>query len=187
MMIGLVGKAQSGKSTVAKILVEEFGYKIYPMANPIRNAIQAAFPFVTEYQLRGAKEEIIPQLGKTGRHMLQQLGHNWGRETIGTDTWVKANDALIKKNNEDFAKIVVDDVRYDNEIDWIKSKGGKIICVDRPGINDEDSWRKHPSEAGVDVEKIDEWIANLSCYITDLEYATFDVVHKLLGHEKFCA
>lgn len=182
MMIGLVGKAKSGKSSVARILEDEFGYEIYPMAGPIRKAIQAAFPFVTGYHLGGGKEETIPELGHTGRHMLQQMGHNWGRERIGDRTWIKANEAHIKMNKVDFKNVVVDDVRYDNECEWIKSHGGYIIGVDRPGLEDgEASWRDHPSEGGISAHLIDEWISNISCFQTDLEYATMNVVHKILG------
>lgn len=186
MMIGLVGKARSGKSSVANILVEEFGYEVFPMAGPIRKAIQAAFPFVTGYDLGGNKEEVIPELGHTGRHMLQQMGHNWGRESIGDRTWIKANEAHIKMNKVEFSSVVVDDVRYDNECEWIKSKGGYIIGVDRPGLEDgQASWREHPSEGGISEHLIDQWISNISCYQTDLEYATMNVMHNLLGPEKF--
>jgi hypothetical protein len=182
MMVGLVGKARSGKSSVAKIMVEEFDYSIFPMAGPIRSAIKAAFPFISPYDLGGGKEEIIPQIGKTGRHMLQQMGHNWGRETIDKDLWVKANEAHINISRVDFDKVVVDDVRYDNECEWIKSHGGYIIGVDRPGIKDgQASWRDHPSEGGISEHLIDEWIANISCLTLDLEYATLNVLTKLLG------
>jgi len=185
-MIGLVGKAKSGKSSVAKILVDEFGYEVFPMAGPIRKAIQSAFPFVTGYHLGGGKEEVIPELGHTGRHMLQQMGHDWGRERIGLETWIKANEAHIKNNNVDFRNVVVDDVRYDNECEWIKSHGGYIIGVDRPGLEDgQASWRDHPSEGGIKEDLIDEWIANISCLTIDLEYATMNVMHELLGPHQF--
>ena len=100
--------------------------------------------------------------------------------------WIKANEAHIKMNKVEFSSVVVDDVRYDNECEWIKSKGGYIIGVDRPGLEDgQASWREHPSEGGISEHLIDQWISNISCYQTDLEYATMNVMHNLLGPEKF--
>jgi hypothetical protein len=182
MMIGLVGKARCGKSSVADILVNEYGYQLFPMAGAIRKAILIALPFVEAKYLHDEKESEVPDLnGVTGRKLLQSMGHDWGRGN-DRDMWIKAHRYEIELMKLDFRKVVIDDVRYDNELDYIHSNGGHIIGVDRPFMDgvETDTWRTHPSEAGVDIEKIDEWISNISCLQTDLEFAVRNVMDRLL-------
>ena len=181
MMIGLVGKARSGKSSVANVLVKEYGYLQYAMAGAIRKAILTALPFVDGRYLHEDKEEVVPQLGVTGRHLLQTMGHNWGRLN-NENTWILALDKELEIMKVDCRKVVIDDVRYDNECEWIKSKGGYIIGVERPYLDgvEQASWRDHPSESGVNVDYIDEWISNISPMTIDLEYAVRNVMDRLL-------
>lgn len=184
MMIGLVGKARCGKSSVADILVNEFGYQKFPMAGAIRKAILIALPFLEAKYLNTEKEVEIPELKVTGRQLLQSMGHDWGRGN-NRDMWIKAHRYEIDLMKIDFRKVVVDDVRYDNEMDYIHRRGGRIIGVDRPymeGVKT-DSWREHPSEAGVNIDKIDHWITNISCLQTDLEYAVRNVMDEVLDPE----
>ena len=56
MMIGLVGKARSGKSSVANILRREYGYEVYPMADAIRKGLLAAIPFLSAEYLHDKKQ-----------------------------------------------------------------------------------------------------------------------------------
>jgi hypothetical protein len=183
MMIGLVGKARCGKSSVAKVLVRDYGYLQYAMAGPIRKAILAGLPFLDSRFLHEDKEEIVPELGVTGRHLLQSLGHEWGRKS-SEDIWIKSLEAEFELMKIDHRKVVVDDVRYENEVDWIKSKGGTILGIDRPFLKDDSSaWRSHPSENGIDPSKIDRWIANISPLTIDLEYAVMATMSSLLDPE----
>ena len=183
-MIGLVGKARCGKSSVADCLVRDHGYLKYAMADSIRKAILTGVPFLDAKYLHEDKEEIIPELGVTGRKLLQSLGHEWGR-TCDSDIWIKSLDYELELMKIDHRKVVIDDVRYENEVDWIKSKGGYIIGVDRPFLNHTgaDAWRTHPSESGINPTKIDEWVANISNYTIDLEAAVNSVMQRLLDPE----
>ena len=181
MMIGLVGKARSGKSSVANVLVKEYGYLQYAMAGAIRKAILTALPFVDGRYLHEDKEEVVPQLGVTGRHLLQTMGHNWGRQN-NENTWILALETELELMKVDHRKVVIDDVRYDNECQWIIDQGGFIIGIDRPFVEgvEQKSWRDHPSESGVDPTYIKEWVSNISPYTTDLEYAVRNVMDRLL-------
>ncbi len=180
-MIGLVGKARCGKSSVAKVLVDEYGYHILPMAGAIRKAILLAIPFLKANYLNEDKEETIPELGVTGRQLLQSMGHEWGRGN-NEDIWIKTHKYEMDLMGIDHRKVVVDDVRYANEMSYIKELGGHIIGVDRPYMEGAEtaSWREHPSEAGVPADMIDEWISNISCLYVDLECATRNVMDRLL-------
>ena len=46
MIVGLSGYAQSGKSTIAKIMVEDFGYEQVAFADGIRRAVFALNPVI---------------------------------------------------------------------------------------------------------------------------------------------
>jgi hypothetical protein len=74
------------------------------------------------------KEEIIPELGCTGRHLLQTLGTEWGRDTIHKNIWVMA----MAKHLKDYRKpVVIDDIRFANEVQMIRDLGGKIVYIQR--------------------------------------------------------
>jgi len=63
----------------------------------------------------------------TPRGMLQKMGTEAGRNVFGSDLWVQSLDSRIDmtKNN------VITDVRFPNEIKWIRKKGGFVVRVTR--------------------------------------------------------
>jgi len=68
-----------------------------------------------------------------GRLFLNDLG--MGARAYDKDVWVK----LWRKNNDadlfdPTITVLVDDVRFPNEVDTIKNLGGKIIYVEREGV-----------------------------------------------------
>ena len=117
----------------------------------------------------------------TGRELLQQFGHEFGR-AMDPDIWIKVLDHNLELMNVDRRKVVIDDVRYDNECQWIKYNNGCIIGVDRPGMQTE-SWMSHGSEHSLSPSLVDHWIANISCYETDLECAVRDTMTRILEPE----
>ena len=164
MMIGLVGSARSGKSSVGKILCDENGYTCMPFANAIRRGLLSAFPFLKRECLYDNKDQGIPELDYiTGRVLLQTMGHEWGRSTVHQDVWIKALQSEIGLMRVDPRRVVIDDVRYRNEIQWIKDMGGMIIGIKRP-MNSATypEWMDHASENSLDEDLVDEWIVNSS-------------------------
>jgi hypothetical protein len=184
-MIGLVGKAGCGKSSVARYLQNEYGYTVYPMAYAIRKSILTALPFVKAEYLQEDKEKVIPELGCTGRKLLQSLGHDWGRKSIHEDVWVRAQQAMFEILKVDVSRAVIDDVRYTNEGTWIKRNKGVIIEIDRPFMDTSGKFRQHESENSFDSDLIDHTIRNVSCYHPDLEAATDHILSKI--HEDIFA
>jgi hypothetical protein len=164
MIIGLVGSARSGKSSVGRVLCNEKGYTCMPFANAIRRGLLSSFPFLKREYLYENKDQGIPELDYvTGRALLQTMGHEWGRSTIHQDVWIKALESEINLMRVDPRRVVIDDVRYRNEIEWIKSKGGVIIGIKRPmkkAIYPD--WMDHASENSLDEDLVDEWIVNSS-------------------------
>lgn len=115
VLIGIMGPAGSGKSTVAKYLVERYGAVQYTLAAPLKRIAKAVMNFSDE-QLYGAqaeKERIDPRYGFSARHFLQRLGTEGMRAEFGDDVWVDLMLNHIRRDNPLVA--VTDDCRFLNE------------------------------------------------------------------------
>jgi len=165
-VIGLTGYAQSGKDTLASILVEKYGYSRVAFADKIRDFLYGINPMVacspTGYlrdlvNLVGwdkAKQE--PQV----RRLLQDLGIS-ARELIDENIWVTTALKHVGKDE----RVVVTDVRFENEAMMIKLMGGQLWRVRRPGV---EAVNSHVSETQLDGYKVDQIFVN-SGSIQDLE------------------
>lgn len=165
-VIGLTGYAQSGKDTLASILVEKYGYSRVAFADKIRDFLYGINPMVacspTGYlrdlvNLVGwdkAKQE--PQV----RRLLQDLGIS-ARELIDENIWVTTALKHIGKDE----RVVVTDVRFENEAMMIKLMGGQLWRVRRPGV---EAVNSHVSETQLDGYKVDQIFVNNGS-IQDLE------------------
>lgn len=148
LLIGLTGYAGSGKDTVRSILEHKHDLDGLAFADPIRDMLTALFEscgvktdWMTERHL---KEEPIPEIGASYRQMAQQLGTEWGRN-IHPDFWLKIAAAKIAMyQHYETPGVVISDVRFPNEAEWIKAQGGHIWRILRPGV---EPVRAHASEA----------------------------------------
>jgi hypothetical protein len=156
MIIGLAGKKGSGKTTAADALVNiDFDRQSFAHTLKVMARILMRDCGMNDEQIVNAmimKEEIMPILGVTYRHLCQTLGTEWGRSLIHRDIWVIA--ARNKINT--WADTVFDDVRFENEAQMIRKAGGMIIHIWRDLPNYDD----HASEHGVAVLKGDIVIRN---------------------------
>lgn len=132
MLIGLTGLAGSGKSTIASNLVLEHGFRRHRFAGPLKDMLRALG--LTDAQIDGEHKEVAcEELGwNTPRYAMQTLGTEWGRAHMGPNFWVNLAKARIK---DDLlrASVVVDDVRFQNEVEAIRAMGGRVLRVVRPG------------------------------------------------------
>lgn len=130
-IIGLLGIAGSGKTLVAKHLVDEYGYHRTRFADPLKTMLRALG--LTEAEVDG-DHKMRPMErfgGVTPRHMMQTLGTEWGRRRIHPDLWVDAWKVAVANLP---GPIVVDDVRFPNEAAAVWAMGGEVWRVFRPGI-----------------------------------------------------
>lgn len=149
-LIGLTGRAGSGKDTVADILVARHGFKKIALADPMKRFCQEIFGFTVE-QLWGPSEkrnEPDPRWdGLTPRKALQTLGTEWGR-TMHPDAWIRR---LIAEWSLLGDSVVVPDVRFQNELEAIRAAGGHVIRVTGHAVGVlEGGVPGHVSEAGVE-------------------------------------
>lgn len=149
-----------GKSTVAGILAEQ-GYQIVPFAEPMKRMIvvlllRAGYSMDEALQyVRVAKHEPLKRLAgePTARHLLQTLGTEWGRDCIDTNFWT----GLWTNQVQQREKVVVDDMRFVNEVAAVRKLGGQIWEIQRPGIK---LTTKHRSEGGLPGVQFDRSIVN---------------------------
>jgi len=117
--------AGSGKTTVAEILVKDFGYTRVPFAEPVRsmavNLLQSLGYTESEARLLFTdpklKETAIPHLGVTPRCILQTLATDWGRNMISKSLWLLAWEQSIANLKPPF---VIDDLRFPSELSFIQ-------------------------------------------------------------------
>jgi dephospho-CoA kinase len=154
MIIGVTGKKQVGKDTMADYLVDNYGFKKFAFADPIRK-IGLLFGF-TKKQMDCNKDEINTKWRMSWRKFAQTIGTNVFRDTFNSNTWLIIMKIKLTKNrNQD---IIIPDVRFNNEAIFIRLLGGNIIGVSRDtGLLD-----RHKSEKGICCDLIDFNIENNS-------------------------
>lgn len=80
------------------------------------------------------------------RRTLQELGHH-GREMIGPNVWVDALFSAVAASGAE--RVVISDVRYDNEAERIRREGGITAHVIREVQGGDSETSGHPSEHGL--------------------------------------
>jgi hypothetical protein len=123
---GIGHVARTGKDTAAAALVDD-GWTRLSFADPLRNIAKAS-------NLRLGR--LVDDVGWEGAkfHMettavLERMGSALRRE-FGPDCLVNA----VFDQMEEGGSYVIADVRYINEVNRIRSAGGVVVRVDRPGV-----------------------------------------------------
>lgn len=138
-VIGVTGKARGGKDTLArhihKVLGKERAAKT-AFADPIKEMLKVlGVEDIDKY-----KTLEHPLLGVTSRVMMQTLGTEWGRDTIGESIWID----IAKKHGNGKEFLIISDVRFDNEAEYVRENGFLIHVEGRGGIDTD-----HNSESGI--------------------------------------
>ena len=139
MILGVVGFIGSGKGTVGDILERDHGYKKFAFADALKDAVATIFVWPRGLlegdtnASRAFRERVDPwwshKLGYevTPRLILQLMGTEACRHGIADNIWI----AALEKRIHGYEDVVISDCRFPNEIDFIRSAGGKIIRVKR--------------------------------------------------------
>lgn len=99
--------------------------------------------------------EPVAQLSM--RSFLQRLGTEAGRDMWGPDFWVAQMERRLLAATAD--AVVIGDLRFDNEAEWVREVGGEVWEVQRPGLA-ATAESSHSSEAGVSPTLVDRVLVN---------------------------
>jgi hypothetical protein len=149
MIVGLAGKARSGKDTVAERLITHHGYVRRAFADPMRAALYALDPYVATrggtYSLRSLVDrqgwdqaKALPDV----RRLLQRFGTEVGRAQFGEDFWVDQAVRGVAPGD----LVAYTDVRFANEAAAVRDLGGIVVEVQRPGAGLAGNVAAHASE-----------------------------------------
>lgn len=138
MIIGLLGFISSGKGTVG-MLLEQQGFVPLSFAGSLKDSVSVIFGW-DRALLEGDTDESRKfretvdsfwsnKFGKeiTPRYILQIFGTEVCRNNLIDTIWI---DSLERKILQ-YENIVITDVRFNNEIEFLKKLGANLIQVNR--------------------------------------------------------
>jgi hypothetical protein len=159
-IVGISGLAGSGKDTISNYLWERYGYTRIAFADPLRAAAEHLFGVpVSVFLDRDTKEANNKYWDLTYRSMLQLLGNEAIKPVFGDDFWVK-RWMLTYSGFDKTDDVVVPDVRFEKEAEFLRSLGGVILHVHRNDAGLKGDEANHASEAGIKVTSDDYFLTN---------------------------
>jgi len=171
MIIGISGKARSGKDRFAEYLIDVFSkehnreFKTTAFAHKLKQMCLEHFSLNREQLWGDRKEEMTVfrknEIGRHGsssnssdywtpREIMQALGSFY--RSIDYDFWVRKVDEKWKYN--DCPDLIISDVRHVNECEYVKNNGILIRVV--RNSTDEIHGMEHESETALD-NKLSEY------------------------------
>ena len=148
LIIGVSGKKGAGKDTVATII-----QSLYPctfgrigFATALKQEVAMA---------TGRSVEFIERNKQNFRLILQGWGTDYRRKLCGENYWVNVMEKAIQHMSR-CDIILIPDVRFQNEYDFVKRACGMLIRVNRTGLVSD----THKSETELDNNTFDFTITN---------------------------
>lgn len=177
MLIALSGYAGSGKDTVGRFLVEDFGFTRISFGDKVREFALKVDPLVNEdtrlsqfvdiFGWDGAKQ--FPEI----RRLLQNIGTEAAQTVFWPSVWADSvfktlTTKLLGENH-----YVITDFRFPHEAPGIITRGGYTVLVQRVGVG---PINEHKSETALidggwvfdDVVKNDQDLAGLRLEVKDM-------------------
>lgn len=122
--IGWAGFARSGKDTCADAIVRELGWVKVAFADELKREVES---------ILGINRTFLESRKSDLRELLVGLGK--GRRLLDESHWITEVKKTLVALRADHPKgIVFSDCRYANEENFIRSLGGKVYFVERPGV-----------------------------------------------------
>jgi hypothetical protein len=120
LLIGLSGLARVGKDTAAQHLVNHRGFQSYAFADPLRDGLMHILN-LSPCDFEGAQKELWLLLAAQ-------------------------NLDLLARTHDTARGFVVSDIRFNNEADFIRKRGGVVVHMDRVAAT---PVNPHSSENGI--------------------------------------
>lgn len=192
MIIGISGKRGSGKDMLAKYLVP-YGFEVRSFAQTLKSEVRELFKLTKEHtdgELKeshtcyiksiwpedaGPEDTCVVKLW-TPREIMIAYGQFFRQ--FDKDWWIKRTLLSIDQNS----RIVVPDVRFKNEADYIKRMGGVLIRLERKlELNIYKTQLHDVSETELDKYENFDFVldANHNIYPTDLQNFAVTIVRNI--------
>ncbi|WP_431980802.1 hypothetical protein [Streptomyces qinglanensis] len=166
--IALIGKARSGKDTVATVLTRHAAYTRLAFADELKRAVLRVDPFVPlqfsqmPVRLSVAVRRFGWETAKEAFPEIRRLLQEYGQTVRETDPefWVRPVQAKVRQGTRWNMPCVVADVRYGNELAALQDEGAVVVRVTRPGSGLAGDAGDHESETELDGVQPDYVLRN---------------------------
>lgn len=172
MIVSLTGRAGSGKTTIANMLVDDYGFTAVSLADPLREILEKLDPWVMEAADMDSYSSLCYLVSTDGwdeakrqnpaiRGYMQNLGQ--AIRDLSPDFFVMQAEARVEQLAEDaggndLIRVVIPDVRFSNEARWFRSGARDYIW--RVVGRAEENVRDDVSEHGIPDRLVDFTIHN---------------------------
>lgn len=179
--IAFIGKAQSGKDTAGKRLVENWAFTRLAFADPLKRTALDINPYIpTGPNIAVRLATLVADVGwdyaKTRypevRRILQHSGQ--AVRAHDEDFWVNVLMDQVRAADRWNMPVVVTDCRYRNEAEALRAAGFILVRIERPDLMTTDA---HPSENELNAFPADETLINAG-RIFDLHTAVDALVRQ---------
>ena len=145
-IVGISGFAGSGKDSLGAFLVAR-GFKKIAFADKVKQLAVALCPSLGERIAAGETLDDLKRSDPSVRRWLQDVGLT-ARDVMGDDVWIRSALEGLSPDEQ----YVITDVRFSNEVEAIREKGGILVRMERPGVGPANN---HPSET--ELADYQEW------------------------------
>ena len=147
-VLGISGKAGTGKDFLTNKYLKPLGYKQFSLAWHFKVGIVG--------EGKATHEEVFVTKPPHVRKALQMKGTEEGRDVFGEDVWCNHVREWFDLLHEMWGidKFVIPDIRFINEVKFVQNMGGKVFRIHAPKRMEANSLtveqRKHISETALD-------------------------------------
>jgi hypothetical protein len=184
---------QDFKNTVLPEMWDKYAVELYDKIEYIgsqEDANKVFEHYVLKLKIDSGRIQV-KKIHLTPRLVLQQLGTDCGRDIIHTNIWVNSLFADYKPiggkmianpkpEHLVYPSWIITDMRFPNELSYIKDRGGITIRVNRDtGVQwaTSDGANEHPSETALDNAEFD-YVINNDGSLEDLILSVAEILKK---------
>jgi hypothetical protein len=151
-LVGLCGPARVGKDTFAEAFSQVSRFRIARFSETIKDTARMWFGWGDAHIEGHLKEVVDEELGFSPREFMLRCGTDFAREMLHPDIWVRV---FHRRNGA--SHLVIPDVRFENEANWIRKHHGILVHVQRAGFTPEVA-QGHASEQGIERDPARDYV-----------------------------
>ena len=183
LIVGFGHRRRVGKDTLAGMVrdrLNEAGIRVSrdAFAWKLKDVARKVFDYAglgpaDLYEREPERREIVlPAIGKTPRQIWIEMGN--ALRSVAPDVWIRG--VLDNPAYDSGCVLLISDVRYPNEVDAIRERGGMLVKITRAGIPEssdvadsalagmpDDEWDyRIPNDRGLDeLAAMADWLAGV--------------------------